>query len=381
MQNLATKTIPSGRAKKRIKVLIVDDSALVRRLLTEMLSSDASIIVLGTAHDAYDAREKIKALNPDVLTLDVEMPRMDGLTFLRNLMRLRPMPVIMVSSLTDKGAEVTLDALSIGAVDYLPKPKIDLAATLADYKEELIAKVKAAASARVRAMPATAASAGADAILAKRDPQRQLRTTERIIAIGASTGGTEAIKEVLIRLPPDTPGIVITQHIPKLFSGAFARRLDACCQVSVCEAEDGQQILRGHAYVAPGDMHLLLVRDGARYVCRLDEGPPVNRHKPSVDVLFRSVAQQAGRNAIGVVLTGMGKDGALGLKEMRDAGARTIAQDEATSIVWGMPGEAVAAGGAADVLPLGDIWSRVLQLADEMDITRTAVAAGTLTLR
>jgi two-component system chemotaxis response regulator CheB len=370
------KTVPSGQAKKRIKVLIVDDSALVRRMLTEMLSSDASITVLGAAHDAYDAREKIKALNPDVLTLDVEMPRMDGVTFLRNLMRLRPMPVIMVSSLTEKGAEVTLDALSIGAVDYLPKPKIDLAATLADYKEELIAKVKAAASARLRATTTTAASASADAILAKRGPLRQLRTTERIIAIGASTGGTEAIKEVLIRLPPDTPGIVITQHIPKLFSGAFARRMDACCQVSVCEAEDGQQILRGHAYVAPGDMHLLLVRDGARYVCRLDDGPPVNRHKPSVDVLFRSVAQQAGRNAIGVILTGMGKDGALGLKEMRDAGARTVAQDEATSIVWGMPGEAVAVGGAADVLPLGDIWSRVLQLADEMDITRSAVTGG-----
>jgi len=371
------KTVPSGLVKKRIKVLIVDDSALVRRILTEMLSSDASITVLGAAHDAYDAREKIKSLNPDVLTLDVEMPRMDGVTFLRNLMRLRPMPVIMVSSLTDKGAEVTLDALSIGAVDYLPKPKIDLAATLADYKEELIAKVKAAASARLRATTTTTASASADAILAKRAPQRQLRTTERIIAIGASTGGTEAIKEVLIRLPPDTPGIVITQHIPKLFSGAFARRMDACCQVSVCEAEDGQQILRGHAYVAPGDMHLLLVRDGARYVCRLDDGPPVNRHKPSVDVLFRSVAQQAGRNAIGVILTGMGKDGALGLKEMHDAGARTVAQDEATSIVWGMPGEAVAVGGAADVLPLGDIWSRVLQLADEMDITRSAVTGGT----
>jgi two-component system chemotaxis response regulator CheB len=370
------KTIPSGQAKKRIKVLIVDDSALVRRMLTEMLSSDASIIVLGTAHDAYDAREKIKALNPDVLTLDVEMPRMDGVTFLRNLMRLRPMPVIMVSSLTEKGAEVTLDALSIGAVDYLPKPKIDLAATLADYKEELISKVRAAASARLRTTTVTA-SASADAVLAKRDPRRQLRTTERIIAIGASTGGTEAIKEVLIRLPPDTPGIVITQHIPKLFSGAFARRMDACCQVSVCEAEDGQQILRGHAYIAPGDKHLLLVRDGARYVCRLDEGPPVNRHKPSVDVLFRSVAQQAGRNAIGVILTGMGKDGALGLKEMRDAGGRTVAQDEATSIVWGMPGEAVAVGGAADVLPLGDIWSRVLQLADEMDITRAVVAGGT----
>jgi two-component system chemotaxis response regulator CheB len=369
------KPVSSGPAKK-LRVLIVDDSALVRRLLTEMLSSDPGITVLGAAHDAYDAREKIKALNPDVLTLDVEMPRMDGVTFLRNLMRLRPMPVIMVSSLTEKGAEVTLDALSIGAVDYLAKPKIDLAATLADYKEELISKVKAAASARLRATTTTR-SASADAILAKRDPQRKLRTTERIIAIGASTGGTEAIKEVLMRLPPDTPGIVITQHIPKLFSGAFARRMDACCQVSVCEAEDGQQILRGHAYVAPGDKHLLLVRDGARYVCRLDEGPPVNRHKPSVDVLFRSVAQQAGRNAIGVILTGMGKDGALGLREMRDAGAPTVAQDEATSIVWGMPGEAVAVGGAADVLPLGEIWSRVLKLADEMDITRAVVAGGT----
>lgn len=369
MQNRAS-SISSPQIQKRIKVLIVDDSALVRRMLTEMLSSDPSITVLGAAHDAYDAREKIKALNPDVLTLDVEMPRMDGLTFLRNLMRLRPMPVIMVSSLTDRGAEVTLDALSIGAFDYLSKPKIDLAATLGDYKEELIAKVKAAASARLRS-PSASAAATADVVLAKRAPQRQLRTTERIIAIGASTGGTEAIKDVLIHLPPDTPGIVITQHIPKLFSGAFARRMDSICQLSVCEAEDGQQVLRGHAYIAPGDKHLRLVRDGARYVCRLDEGPPVNRHKPSVDVLFRSVAQEAGRNAIGVILTGMGKDGAVGLKEMRDAGSRTIAQDEATSIVWGMPGEAVAVGAAADVLPLGEIYSRVLALADEMDITRS----------
>jgi two-component system chemotaxis response regulator CheB len=371
MQPIASASV-SAPAKKRISVLIVDDSALVRRVLTEILSSDPAIKVLGTAHDAYDAREKIKALNPDVLTLDVEMPRMDGLTFLRNLMRLRPMPVIMVSSLTERGAEVTLDALSIGAIDYLSKPKIDLAATLSDYKDELIAKVKAAASARVRAPSSGAASA--DAVFAKRAPQRQLRTTERIIAIGASTGGTEAIKDVLIHLPPDTPGIVITQHIPKLFSGAFARRMDSCCQLSVCEAEDGQQVLRGHAYIAPGDMHLSLVRDGARYVCRLDDGPPVNRHKPSVDVLFRSVAQQAGRNAIGVILTGMGKDGALGLKEMRDTGSRTIAQDEATSIVWGMPGEAVAVGGAADVLPLGEICSRILALADEMDITRSTDA-------
>jgi two-component system chemotaxis response regulator CheB len=375
MQTPAAITATS-QTKKRISVLIVDDSALVRRMLTEMLSSDPHITVLGTAHDAYDAREKIKALNPDVLTLDVEMPRMDGLTFLRNLMRLRPMPVIMVSSLTERGAEVTLDALSIGAVDYLAKPKIDLAATLGDYKQELIGKIRAAAGARVRASaPSFALSAEAAAI--KQGPQRQLRTTERIIAIGASTGGTEAIKEVLINMPPDTPGILITQHIPKLFSGAFARRMDSCCQLSVCEAEDGQQVLRGHVYIAPGDQHLLLVRDGARYVCRLDPGPPVNRHKPSVDVLFRSVAQTAGRNAIGVILTGMGKDGAVGLKEMREAGSRTIAQDEATSIVWGMPGEAVSIGGAADVLPLNEICARVLALSDEMDITRsTDTAAG-----
>jgi len=360
----------TAQPRKRIKVLIIDDSALVRRMLTEMLSSDPGISVVGAAHDAYDAREKIKATNPDVLTLDVEMPRMDGLTFLRNLMRLRPMPVIMVSSLTEKGAEVTLDALSIGAVDYLSKPKIDLAATLGDYKEELIGKVKSAAVARLRS-PSALPAGGTDPATVKRATGRHLRTTERIIAIGASTGGTEAIKEVLLYLPPDTPGVVIAQHIPKLFSGAFARRMNSVCQLSVCEAEDGQQVLRGHAYIAPGDKHLQLVRDGARYVCRLDEGPPVNRHKPSVDVLFRSVAQQAGRNAIGVILTGMGKDGAVGLKEMRDAGSRTIAQDEATSIVWGMPGEAVSMDAAEEVLPLEGIHSRILALADEMDITRS----------
>jgi len=360
-------------APGRIKVLIVDDSALVRRILTDILASDPAIEVLGAAGDAYIAREKIKALNPDVLTLDVEMPRMDGLTFLRNLMRLRPMPVIMVSSLTEHGAEVTLDALAIGAVDYMPKPKIDLAATLADYRDELIAKVKTASRAHVYSRDTSREppqSLSADAVIARSAPPRQLRTTERIIAIGASTGGTEAIKDVLVRFPPDTPGVVITQHIPKLFSGAFARRMDSLCQLSVCEAEDGQQILRGHAYVAPGDKHLLVVRDGARYTCRLDEGPPVNRHKPSVDVLFRSVAQQAGRNAIGVILTGMGKDGAQGLREMRDSGSRTIAQDEATSMVWGMPGEAVAIGAAMDVLPLPEIPTRILAVSDEMDVTR-----------
>jgi two-component system chemotaxis response regulator CheB len=310
-------------------------------------------------------------------------------TFLRNLMRLRPMPVIMVSSLTEHGAEITLDALSVGAVDYLPKPKIDLAATLSDYAEELIAKVKMAARARVHAyegrmVPAAASTSGsttgagklvvaprysADAVLAKAPP-RQFRTTDRIIAIGASTGGTEAIKDVLVELPADSPGVVITQHIPKAFSTPFARRMDACCQMTVCEAEDGQQILPGHVYIAPGDRHLLVVRDGARYVCRLDDGPAVNRHKPSVDVLFRSVAQQAGSNAIGVILTGMGKDGAVGLKEMRETGSPTVAQDEATSVVWGMPGESVAIGAVAEILPLGSIARRLCTLAEAMDITR-----------
>jgi two-component system chemotaxis response regulator CheB len=363
---------------KKIRVLIVDDSALVRRILTDILGADPDIEVLGSAGDAYIAREKIKALNPDVLTLDVEMPRMDGLTFLRNLMRLRPMPVIMVSSLTEHGAEVTLDALAIGAVDYMQKPKIDLAATLADYKDELIAKVKTASRAHVYSRdPLRDASQAlsADAVIARVAAPRQLRTTERIIAIGASTGGTEAIKDVLLKFPPDTPGVVITQHIPKLFSGAFARRMDSLCQMTVCEAEDGQQILRGHAYVAPGDKHLLVVRDGARYMCRLDDGQPVNRHKPSVDVLFRSVAQQAGRNAIGVILTGMGKDGAQGLREMREAGSRTIAQDEATSMVWGMPGEAVSVGAAMDVLPLPEIAARILDISDEMDVTRSDAKA------
>ncbi|HTP38303.1 MAG TPA: chemotaxis response regulator protein-glutamate methylesterase [Steroidobacteraceae bacterium] len=370
--------MPSAGA--RIRVLIVDDSALVRKILAELLASDGSIEVVGAAADAYIAREKIKELNPDVLTLDVEMPKMDGVTFLRNLMRLRPMPVVMVSSLTDHGAEITLDALALGAVDYLPKPKIDLAATLGEYRDELIAKVKMAANARVRALGSRAAASvqpepkqTADAVL-PRQPPHPFRTTDRIIAIGASTGGTEAIKAVLMGLPPDTPGVLITQHIPKAFSTPFAHRMNQCCQMTVYEAEDGQQVLPGHVYIAPGDQHLLLVRDGARYICRLDSGPPVNRHKPSVDVLFRSVAQQAGRNAIGAILTGMGKDGAAGLKEMRDAGSPTIAQDEASSVVWGMPGAAVEAGAAGQILPLEAISARLRQLSMSMDITRQASA-------
>ena len=374
--------VSESAPNRRIRVLIVDDSALVRRVLSELLSADRGIEVVGTANDAYMARERIKQLNPDVLTLDVEMPKMDGVTFLRNLMRLRPMPVVMVSSLTEHGAEVTLDALAVGAVDYLPKPKIDLAATLGDYGDELLEKVKTAAQARVRPYTGRAPSPGsglevspklsADAVLAKSTAPRQFRTTDRIIAIGASTGGTEAIKDVLTQLPADTPGVVIAQHIPKAFSTPFARRMNACCQMTVYEAEDGQQILPGHVYIAPGDRHLLLVRDGARYVCKLDDGQPVNRHKPSVDVLFRSVAQQAGQNAIGVILTGMGKDGAIGLKEMRDAGSPTIAQDEATSVVWGMPREAFEIGAAAQVLPLGEIPGCLRSLAEAMDITRDA---------
>ena len=364
--------------KRRIRVLIVDDSALVRSLLTDILGADPDIEVVGVAGDAHVAREKIKQLNPDVLTLDVEMPKMDGITFLKNLMRLRPMPVVMVSSLTERGADVTLDALAIGAVDYLSKPKIDLAATLGDYSEELIEKIKAASRASVRALdPHRAVSVAAapkystDAVLPKAQNTLQ-RTTDRIIAIGASTGGTEAIKQVLINLPPDTPGIVIAQHIPKAFSTPFAKRMNDCCQMTVYEAEDGQQLLAGHVYIAPGDRHLMVVRNGARYVLKLDDGVPVNRHKPSVDVLFRSVAQNAGRNAIGVILTGMGKDGARGLKEMLEAGSQTIAQDEATSVVWGMPGEAVSLGAAQHVMPLDTVAFKIRALADSMDITRQA---------
>jgi two-component system chemotaxis response regulator CheB len=374
VQAASSKT--SG-AKRRIRVLIVDDSALVRSILTDMLSADPGIEVVGSASDAHIAREKIKQLNPDVLTLDVEMPKMDGLTFLKNLMRLRPMPVVMVSSLTERGADVTLDAMAIGAVDFLSKPKIDVAATLRDYSDELIEKIKTAANASVRALDAQRMATlvskpkfSADAVIPKTSGARQIRTTDRIIAIGASTGGTEAIKHVLMGMPADTPGIVIAQHIPKAFSTPFARRMNDCSQMTVYEAEDGQQILAGHVYIAPGDRHLIVERDGARYVCRLDDGTPVNRHKPSVDVLFRSVAQNVGRSAIGVLLTGMGKDGARGLKEMLEAGSQNIAQDEATSVVWGMPGEAVSLGAVQHVLPLDDIAARLYGLAAAIDITR-----------
>ena len=339
----------------RIKVLVVDDSALMRRLLVEFLTSDPQIEVVGSAPDPFVAREKIKQLNPDVLTLDVEMPRMDGLTFLENLMRLRPMPVVMVSSLTERGAEITLQALELGAVDFVTKPKIDLEAGIRQYADELIAKIKSASKARVR---------GINTLHAAPKPsttKRLFRTTEKLIAIGSSTGGTEAIKDVLMGMPADAPAIVIAQHIPAAFSGPFAQRMDRSCAMRVCEAQDGQQIVPGHVYIAPGDWHLRVVRDGARYVCRLDQSAPVNRHRPSVDVLMNSVAQNAGTNAVGAILTGMGDDGARGLLTMREAGCRTLVQDEASSVVWGMPGSAFKLGAAEQVLPLSRIAEALLE--------------------
>ncbi len=358
-----------------IKVLVVDDSALVRKLLSAMLMRAADIEVVGTASDPFAARERIKKLNPDVITLDVEMPRMDGITFLDNLMRLRPMPVVMVSSLTQKGADVTLRALELGAIDFVAKPRIDIAGTLEDYEHELVAKVRVAAAARVVARPSPPRKRTVDerhstsAVLPAFRSHTMLRTTDRIIAIGASTGGTEAIREVLAEMPPDAPAIVISQHIPAAFSKAFADRMNRSSPMAVCEAQDGQQILPGHAYIAPGDRHLVVERDGTRYLCRLSNGPHVNRHRPSVDVMFRSVAQHVGPNAVGVLLTGMGDDGARGLKEMIERGAGTIAQDEATSVVWGMPGKAVKLGAAMHVLPLQRIAAHALTLA------ATAIAA------
>jgi two-component system chemotaxis response regulator CheB len=352
-----------------IKVLVVDDSALVRKLLSAMLVRAPDIQVVGTASDPYAAREKIKSLNPDVITLDVEMPRMDGITFLENLMRLRPMPVVMVSSLTQRGADVTLRALELGAIDFVAKPRIDIAGTLEEYENELVAKVRVAAQARV--LPRSAKRAreldernSTSAVVPALNARTMLRTTDRIIAIGASTGGTEAIREVLEEMPPDSPAIVISQHIPAAFSKSFAERMDRSSPMAVCEAQDGQQILPGHVYIAPGDRHMLVERDGARYLCRLSSGPHVNRHRPSVDVMFRSVAQNVGPNAVGVLLTGMGDDGARGLREMLDAGAGTIAQDEASSVVWGMPGSAVKIGAAAQVLPLHQIAAQILALAE-----------------
>lgn len=348
-------------SRKLIRVLVVDDSALIRHLLSEILSSAPEIEVVGVASDPYIAREKIKRLSPDVITLDVEMPRMDGLQFLRNIMRLRPMPVVMVSSLTQAGAAVTLEALELGAVDFVAKPEVDVAEGIRSYASDLIEKVRAASVAKVNRL-AIADTASGVARVKPEKSQISFGTTEKVIAIGASTGGTEAIREVLQGLPADTPGTVIVQHIPGMFSSAFAKRMDDCSAMTVCEAQDGMRVLHGHVYIAPGGKHLKLARDGARYYCVVDETELVNRHRPSADVLFKSVARHLGKNAICVLLTGMGKDGAEGMLAMRKSGALTLAQDEASSVVWGMPGAANQLGAVQELLPLKKIAGRITAL-------------------
>ncbi|WP_103705752.1 protein-glutamate methylesterase/protein-glutamine glutaminase [Paraburkholderia eburnea] len=363
-------------AVQKIKVLCVDDSALIRSLMTEIINSQPDMTVVATAPDPLVARELIKQHNPDVLTLDVEMPRMDGLDFLEKLMRLRPMPVVMVSSLTERGNEITLRALELGAVDFVTKPKVGIRDGMLDYAEKLADKVRAASRARVRpaapvrapAAPGAGAAphAGAHAAHAHAPAaaapmiNNPLVSTEKLIIVGASTGGTEAIREVLQPLPPDAPAVLIAQHMPPGFTKSFAQRLNGLCRITVKEAEHGERVLPGHAYIAPGHAHLLLARSGANYIAHLSDDPPVNRHRPSVDVLFRSAAQHAGKNAIGVILTGMGRDGAAGLLEMRKAGAFTLAQDEASCIVFGMPREAIALGAADEIASLSEMSRRVM---------------------
>jgi len=346
-----------------IRVLIVDDSAVVRKQLTAIFDDYPDIEVVGTAPDPFVARRRIKELEPDVLTLDVEMPRMDGLTFLSNLMRLRPMPVVMVSTLTQKGADVTLRALELGAFDFVSKPTMGVEERLQEYADELATKVRAASRANVERLGLRSARA----VQSGGAPVKQtshFATTNKIIAIGASTGGTEAVADILAGMPADAPGIVVTQHLPGSFSEAFAKRLDGQSAMRVRLAGDRETIRNGNVYIAPGgDHHLAVHRNGADFICRLEARERVSGHRPSVDVLFDSVATKAGRNAVGVLLTGMGADGAAGLKAMRDSGAPTICQDEATSVVWGMPGVAVKMGAACEVLPLERIGAAILKAA------------------
>ncbi|WP_291843533.1 chemotaxis response regulator protein-glutamate methylesterase [Maricaulis sp.] len=348
---------------RRIRVLVVDDSALMRMIIPSMLERSTKIEVVGSASNPLIARQMIKDLNPDVITLDVEMPQMDGIAFLEKIMTLRPTPVVMVSSLTREGADVTLRALELGAVDFLAKPAIDLQANMGKLADELIEKVKTAARAKVTAISRRPGKA--------RVKRLGFDTTERILAIGASTGGVETIGRIVTNFPPDAPGTVITQHMPPHFTRQFAERLDKFCAVTVSEAEDGRRIRPGHVFIAPGDSHLTVQRSGADYVCRLDQSPPVNGHRPSVDVLFLSVAKACANKAIGVILTGMGRDGAEGLKLMREAGAETIGQDEASSIVYGMPKAAFDCGAVNLQLPENKILPTILSLvSDGGDVLR-----------
>ena len=361
-------------AARKIRVLIVDDSATVRQTLASILESDPEIEVLGVASDPYVAARRISEEVPDVITLDVEMPRMDGITFLRKLMSQRPVPVVMCSSLTEAGSETLMQALEAGAVDVILKPKMGVAEALEEQKIRICDAVKAAAGARVRgprerlaARPATLREPEkkltADAMLAAPSGRAMARTTETIICIGASTGGTESLREVLEALPANSPGIVIVQHMPEKFTASFAARLNTLCEVDVKEAQDGDAVLRGRVLIAPGNLHTMIERSGANYRVSVKPGPLVSRHRPSVDVLFRSAAIWAGSNAVGVIMTGMGDDGARGMAEMKEAGARTIAQDEATSVVFGMPKEAIARGCVDRIVPLQAIPQEILRAA------------------
>jgi two-component system, chemotaxis family, protein-glutamate methylesterase/glutaminase len=356
---------------KPIRVLVIDDSASVRQTLVSVLEADPGIVVMGVASDPYVAARRIQEEIPDVITLDVEMPRMDGITFLRKIMSQRPIPVVMCSSLTEHGSETLMQALEAGAVDVILKPKIAAADHLSEIGERIRQVVKGAAQARLGAarkvMHHSAALGGtnekltADAVLPPPSGRAMAKTTEKVVCIGASTGGTESLRVVLQQLPANAPGIVIVQHMPERFTAAFAKRLDGLCQVAVKEACHGDPVLRGHVLIAPGDKHTLLERQGARYHVSVRDGPLVSRHRPSVDVLFRSAARSAGANAIGIIMTGMGDDGARGLEEMKNAGAHTIAQDEASCIVFGMPKEAIARGAAVQILPLERLWREIVQ--------------------
>ena len=348
----------------KTRVVVVDDSALVRSLLAEIINRQTDMECIGAAADPFVAREMIRNLNPDVITLDVEMPRMDGIDFLGKLMRLRPMPVVMVSTLTERGADVTLRALELGAVDFVAKPKIGVADGLRQLADDITDKIRVARRAQLRRhTPSPAASSGATASAAAAAPLASVGrlSTEKIIFIGASTGGTEATKEVLMQLPPDSPAVMITQHMPAGFTKSYAARLDGLARIRVAEARDGERVLPGHAYLAPGGMHLSVERSGANYIARVQAGEPVNRHMPSVEVLFKSAARVVGPNALGIMLTGMGADGAKAMREMRDAGSYNFVQDEASCVVFGMPREAIAHGAAHEVLPLTQIAPKLIE--------------------